>query len=62
MGLPKGPDLQALGARRISSATGLARAALAALNAATADFLATGDSDALAAADTIGGNYNDLFR
>jgi 2-methylisocitrate lyase-like PEP mutase family enzyme len=61
-GLPKGPDLQALGARRISSATGLARAALAALNAATADFLATGDSDALAAADTIGGNYNDLFR
>ncbi|CAN1562218.1 PrpB PEP phosphonomutase and related enzymes [Caulobacteraceae bacterium] len=62
VGLPKGPDLQALGARRISSATGLARAALAALNAATADFLATGDSDALAAADTIGGNYNDLFR
>jgi 2-methylisocitrate lyase-like PEP mutase family enzyme len=61
-GLPNGPALQALGARRISSATGLARAALAALNAATTAFLATGDSDALAAADTIGGNYNDLFR
>ena len=61
-GLPKGPDLQALGARRISSATGLARAALAALNAATVDFLATGDSDVLTAADPVGGNYNDLFR
>lgn len=61
-GLPKGPELQALGARRISSATGLGRAALAALNAATTHFLATGDSDALAAADTVGGNYNDLFR
>ncbi|MDP1739081.1 MAG: isocitrate lyase/phosphoenolpyruvate mutase family protein [Caulobacter sp.] len=61
-GLPAGPALQALGARRISSATGLARAALAALNAATAAFLATGDSDALAAADTVGGDYNKLFN
>lgn len=60
-GLPKGPELQALGARRISSATGLGRAALAALNAATTRFLATGDSDALAAADTVGGDYNRLF-
>lgn len=60
-GLPKGPELQALGARRISSATGLGRAALAALNAATTHFLATGDSDALAAADTVGINYNTLF-
>lgn len=61
-GLPKGAELQALGARRLSSATGLGRAALAALNAATANFLATGDSDALAAADTVGGDYNRLFR
>lgn len=61
-GLPKGPALQALGARRISSATGLGRAALAALNAATREFLETGDSDALAARDTIGGDYNALFR
>lgn len=61
-GLPKGPELQALGARRISSATGLGRAALAALNAATVHFLATGDSDALAAADTVGGDYNRLFN
>jgi 2-methylisocitrate lyase-like PEP mutase family enzyme len=61
-GLPSGPELQHLGARRISSATGLGRAALAALNAATTHFLATGDSDALAAADTVGGDYNKLFR
>lgn len=61
-GLPAGPELQKLGARRISSATGLGRAALAALNAATVNFLATGDSDALAAADTIGGDYNKLFN
>lgn len=61
-GLPAGPELQRLGARRISSATGLGRAALAALNAATTHFLATGDSDALAAADTVGADYNKLFR
>lgn len=61
-GLPDGRALRTLGARRISSATGLGRAALAALNAATVDFLATGDSDALARADTVGRNYNDLFR
>lgn len=60
-GLPKGPELQALGARRISSATGLARAALAALNAATTQFLATGDSDALAAASPVSQDYNRLF-
>lgn len=61
-GLPAAAALKNLGARRISSATGLGRAALAALNAATTHFLATGDSDALAKADTVGGNYNDLFR
>ncbi len=60
-GLPDGAALQALGARRISSATGLGRAALAALNTATTHFLATGDSDALAAMDTVGLNYNTLF-
>lgn len=60
-GLPDGAALQALGARRISSATGLGRAALAALNVATTHFLATGDSDALAAMDTVGLNYNTLF-
>ncbi len=61
-GLPKGPELQALGARRVSSATGLGRAALAALTAATTAFLASGDSDALAAADTVGIDYNKLFN
>jgi 2-methylisocitrate lyase-like PEP mutase family enzyme len=60
-GLPAGPALQALGARRVSSATGLGRAALAALKAATVHFLETGDSDALAAAGGDGGDYNRLF-
>lgn len=61
-GLPKAAELQALGARRISSATGLGRAALAALHTATVGFLATGDSDALAALDTVGGDYNAFFK
>ena len=61
-GLPDGPRLEHLGVRRISSATGLGRAALSALNAATVHFLATGDSDALARADTVGGDYNKLFK
>jgi 2-methylisocitrate lyase-like PEP mutase family enzyme len=60
-GLPAGPALQQLGARRISAGTGLGRAALAALNAATTHYLATGDSDALAKTDTVGGDYNRLF-
>lgn len=60
-GLSTGPALQHLGVRRISSATGLARAALSALTAATTHFLATGDSDALAKADAVGLNYNTLF-
>ncbi len=60
-GLAAAARLEALGARRLSSATGLARAALNALKTATTAFLETGDSDALAAAGGPPGDYNKLF-
>jgi 2-methylisocitrate lyase-like PEP mutase family enzyme len=60
-GLPLAARLEALRARRLSSATGLARAALAALTTATTAFLETGDSDALAAAGGEPTDYNKLF-
>lgn len=60
-GLPVAATLEALGARRLSSATGLARAALAALKTATTAFLETGDSDALSAAGGPPSDYNKLF-
>lgn len=60
-GLPVAAKLEALGARRLSSATGLARAALAALKTATTAFLETGDSDALSAAGGPPSDYNKLF-
>ena len=47
-GAPSAAELQALGVRRLSSATGPFRAAYAALNRAMAGFLATGDANALA--------------
>ena len=59
--LPAAAALEALGARRLSSATGLARAALAALKTATTAFLETGDSDALSAAGGPPSDYNKLF-
>lgn len=60
-GLPAAARLEALGARRLSSATGLARAALQALKTATTAWLGTGDSDALAAAGGEPTDYNRLF-
>ncbi len=60
-GLPNAAGLEALGARRLSSATGLARYALAALKEATANFLETGDSDALNATSKDLGDMNKLF-
>jgi len=60
-GLPVAATLETLGARRLSSATGLARAALAALKTATTAFLETGDSDALSAAGGPPSDYNKLF-
>lgn len=60
-GLPVAARLEALGARRLSSATGLARAALNALKATTVDWLARGDSDALSAAGGEPTDFNKLF-
>lgn len=60
-GVPPAARLEALGARRLSSGTGLARAALNGLKAATADWLARGDSDALSAAGGEPTDYNKLF-
>lgn len=48
LGVPKAERLQALGVRRLSSATNPFRAAYAALQRATEAYLATGDADALA--------------
>ncbi len=59
--LPVAARLEVLGARRLSSATGLARAALNALKSATTAFLETGDSDALSAAGGPPSDYNKLF-
>jgi 2-methylisocitrate lyase-like PEP mutase family enzyme len=60
-GMPHAARLEQLGARRLSSGTGLARAALNGLKAATANWLATGDSDALSAAGGEPVDYNKLF-
>jgi 2-methylisocitrate lyase-like PEP mutase family enzyme len=48
LGIPKAERLQALGVRRVSSATNPFRAAYNPLRKAVADFLASGDADALA--------------
>ncbi len=60
-GLAAAATLETLGARRLSSATGLARAALNALKTATTAFLESGDSDALSAAGGATTDYNKLF-
>lgn len=60
-GLAPANDLEVLGVRRLSAATGLAHAALAALRTAAAGFLETGDSNGLWAASD-GSDYNALFR
>lgn len=60
-GLPAAATLKDLGVRRLSAATGPARAALAATRAAAAAFLADGDSDVLAAAGGGPFDYNALF-
>jgi len=60
-GVPAADQLQALGARRLSSATGLFKAAFAALQSATQAYLASGDPGALAAAGTGAPNFNARF-
>jgi 2-methylisocitrate lyase-like PEP mutase family enzyme len=60
-GLPSARELQRLGARRLSAATWLARAALRSLRDSAATFLATGDSDLLASVSGPSVDYNALF-
>lgn len=60
-GLPLAAELAKLGARRLSGGTGPARAALAALKSAAANFLETGDSTALYAPSGDLGDMNKLF-
>ena len=60
-GLPPARELLRLGARRLSAAAWLARAALRALRETAATFLATGDSDLLAGASGLPVDYNALL-
>jgi 2-methylisocitrate lyase-like PEP mutase family enzyme len=63
MGLPglNAADLQALGVRRLSSATGLFRAAFGPLAKATAAFLQDGDCSVLSASGDGTPNFNTWF-
>jgi len=60
-GLPPARELERMGVRRLSAATGIAAAAWAAARAATEAFLETGDSDVLAQKIGAPFNYNALF-
>jgi 2-methylisocitrate lyase-like PEP mutase family enzyme len=60
-GVPNATRLQALGVRRLSSATGLFHAAFTALIKATEAFLRSGDPDGLAAAGGGVPNLNQRF-
>ncbi|HJW94693.1 MAG TPA: isocitrate lyase/phosphoenolpyruvate mutase family protein [Thermoanaerobaculia bacterium] len=60
-GVPPAAELQRIGVRRLSGAAWLARAALKSLHDTAAEFLAHGDSDALAAKATPIADYNGMF-
>ena len=60
-GVPSAAELQRLGVRRLSGAAWLARAALKTLHNAASAFLATGDSEALAAAGLPAVDYNGML-
>ena len=60
-GVPPAAELQRLGVRRLSSATGMFRAAYAPLSAAIRAFLGHGDPSALAAAGQGLANLNERF-
>jgi 2-methylisocitrate lyase-like PEP mutase family enzyme len=60
-GVPPARELQRLGVRRLSAAAWLGRIALNAVRQNAVSFLATGDSDALAAASGERVDYNALF-
>ena len=60
-GVPKAAELQAMGVRRLSSATGLFNAAFSGLAKATLAYLTDGDPDALAAAGPSVPDFNARF-
>lgn len=60
-GVPKAAELQALGVRRLSSATGLFRAAFATVKRVTEAYLAEGDPEAIAAAAQGAPDLNTRF-
>jgi 2-methylisocitrate lyase-like PEP mutase family enzyme len=60
-GVPKAAELQAMGVKRLSAATNMARAVWAALAKASKTYLFDGDNDALTALGEPGADYNALF-
>jgi 2-methylisocitrate lyase-like PEP mutase family enzyme len=60
-GAPNAATLRELGVKRLSAATGTFNVAMAALTAATTDFLASGDSEALWSKRGNPLDYNTLF-
>ena len=61
-GVPKAAELQAMGVRRLSAATNMARAAWATLAKSAKMYLFDGDNDALTAMGEAGVDYNALFK
>lgn len=61
-GVPKAAELQAMGVRRLSAATNIARAAWATVSKAARMYLFDGDNDALTAQGEAGADYNALLR
>lgn len=61
-GVPKAADLQAMGVRRLSAATNIARAAWATVAKVAKMYVFDGDNDALTAMGEAGVDYNKLFR
>ena len=61
-GAPKAAELKALGAKRVSAATSIYNAAMAAATDAAREFLAEGDSEKLWARRGAPVDYNKLFQ
>lgn len=61
-GVPKAVELQAMGVRRLSAATNVARAAWATVAKAAKMYLFDGDNEALTALGEDGADYNALFK
>lgn len=61
-GAPKASELKALGAKRVSAATSIYNAAMAAVTEAAREFLTEGDSDKLWARRGAPVDYNAMFK